>query len=153
MSSASSIPKCGPPQDGDPLPDHYQIVRLGPRPGDEEYEFKPKAGETSVGKVTATGKKEPGFSVQAPASDASAPLTADAAAAAAKDEFKRAFHVNKKDVSTVSVADLRANGFEVVKDSTPKLPSHATIIKQGGGEWGPDDAAKLESIFTRKRLK
>jgi hypothetical protein len=146
--------KCPDPQDGDPLPDHYQIVRVPVKPGQEAFQFKPKSGETTIHKVNATGKKEEGFSVLAPPSDAQNPLTAQQAAQAAKDEFYQGIGVKKKEVFTVSAKELRDNGFDVVKDSSGSLPSHATIIKKGGGKWDPKDSKDLENLFGKtKKVK
>ena len=147
-SAATAGGACPAPVKGAPLPDHFQIVRLAPRPGDEAHEFLPKDGETTIAKTKSTAKKEPGFSVQAPPSDAKAPLTADAAKKAATAEFKSAFpHVPDKAGKAVSAAELRAAGFDVIHDPTSKLPGHATLIKKGGGNFTQADAATLAGIF------
>ncbi len=145
--------QCNAPKDGDPLPDHYQIVRLPNRPGQEEFDFKPKPSESTIHVVNSTGKKAEGFSVLGPPSDKDNPLKPLEAGQAGKDEFKNAFKVNKKQVFTVSAKDLRDNGFDVIKDSTKSLPSHATIIKKGGGAWSPEDSGKLAKLFGTQKVK
>ncbi len=98
--------------------------------------------------VVRGGESKAGDLIKNQAKGGDGSLSANGGVGVSEAELSKGLPQNK--ISSTTVGELRAKGYDVVSSPTAKNPNHVSIITRGGQVLTEAEAANLQSTFNVK---